>query len=58
MDIERVPYYNIPDLAGFKLKPYVAHSTPKVSDDIKVPRKVHLDEETLKDIETQIKNAP
>jgi large subunit ribosomal protein L41 len=30
-DIEKVPFYNIPDLEGFTLKPYVACSTPKIS---------------------------
>ena len=37
-DIERVPYYNVPDLTDFKLKPYVPHLTPKVPKDIKVQR--------------------
>lgn len=41
-DIERVPYYNVPDLTDFKLKPYVPHLTPKVPEDRKVERIVHL----------------
>mmetsp|Transcript_4706 Transcript_4706/g.3221 ORF Transcript_4706/g.3221 Transcript_4706/m.3221 type:complete len:100 (+) Transcript_4706:136-435(+) len=27
-DIEKVPFYNIPDLANFNLKAYVPHTTP------------------------------
>lgn len=30
LDIEKVPFFNIPDLTGFNLKPYVCHSTAKV----------------------------
>ena len=26
--IEKVPFYNIPDLTGFNLLPYVSHNTP------------------------------
>ena len=43
-DIERVPFYNVPDLTGFKLKPYVPHLTPKIPEEKKVQRIVHLDD--------------
>lgn len=35
-DKDKVPFYNIPDLEGFNLKPYVSYATPKVQDDLKV----------------------
>lgn len=51
IDLDRVPFYNIPDLEGFELKPYVSHSTPKMAPDFKVQREVEIDEETLVRIE-------
>ena len=30
-NVEKVPFYNVPDLTDFKLKPYVPHITPKIS---------------------------
>ena len=42
-EIEKVPFYNVPDLTGFKLKPYVPHSTPKIDEERKVERLVTLD---------------
>mgnify|MGYP000850923141 CR=1 FL=1 len=30
LDIDKVPFFNIPDLTGFNLKPYVSHATAKV----------------------------
>ena len=50
-DIEKVPFYNIPDLTGFKLKPYVAHLTPKIPEQDRVQRKINVDEELLKQIQ-------
>jgi hypothetical protein len=38
MNIEKVPFYNIPDLTNFKLMPYVAHITPKIGEAEKVLR--------------------
>ena len=57
-NIEKVPFYNIPDLTGFKLKAYVAHITPKINENEYVERKISVDEELLKDINKQIENAP
>jgi large subunit ribosomal protein L41 len=42
LDVEKVPFFNIPDLTGFNLKPYVAHSTGKIDPAIKEPRMVKL----------------
>ena len=47
-NIDHVPFYNVPDLKGFKLKPYVAHSTPKVPNDIFEPRIDQLPSNVLK----------
>ena len=49
-DIEKVPFYNIPDLTNFKLKPYVSHTTPKIDEEKYETRKVHLDDELLEKI--------
>ena len=51
MDIEKVPFFNIPDLTGFALKPYVAHSTAKIDPATRVTRQIHLTDELLADIE-------
>ena len=32
-DVDKVPFYNIPDLSGFTLKPYVSYNTPLVAED-------------------------
>jgi len=32
---EKVPLYNVPDLTGFQLKPYVSVHTPQIDDDIR-----------------------
>ena len=32
-NIEKVPFYNVPDITGFRLKPYVPHVTPKISEE-------------------------
>ena len=44
-DVEKVPFYNVPDLTDFKLKPYVPYITPKISADKKVERVVKIDDE-------------
>ena len=49
-DIYKVPFYNVPDLTGFKLKPYVPHSTPKISDEARVDRKIEIDSGMMKTI--------
>ena len=53
-----MPYFNIPDLSDFKLKPYVAHGIAVVPDEIKVKKIETIDEDYRKVIEEQIKNAP
>jgi large subunit ribosomal protein L41 len=40
LDIEKVPVYNIPDLTGFALKPYVSHLTTKVDPKTQEDRKI------------------
>ena len=44
VDLDKVPFYNVPDLTGFLLKPYVPHTTPKVPEDIAVKRLIVLDD--------------
>ena len=56
LDVEKVPFYNIPDLTGFALLPYVSCVTPKIDDKIKEERKVHLTSEMLEEIEEKIRN--
>ena len=56
-EIEKVPFYNVPDLSGFKLKPYVPHTTPKIEDERQVERLVELNESMLSNIEKQVKEA-
>ena len=56
-DIDKVPFYNVPDLTGFKLKPYVPHSTPKISDENRVEKQILLDNDTLVMINQQIEDA-
>lgn len=35
MDKSKLPFYDIPDLTDFKLKPFVSYHTPKLSEEIK-----------------------
>ena len=58
LDVEKVPFYNIPDLTGFALMPYVSMATPRIDEKIKEERKIHLTEEMLEEIEEAIKNRP
>ena len=58
LDVEKVPFYNIPDLTGFALMPYVSIVTPRIDDKIKEERKIHLTQEMLDEIEETIKNRP
>jgi hypothetical protein len=58
LDIDKVPFYNIPDLTGFNLKPYVSHATGKIDPKTYENRSIHLTAEILADIETQIENLP
>jgi hypothetical protein len=58
MDIEKVPFFNIPDLTGFNLKPYVSHATSRIDDEIFEKRKIHLTAELVEEIEEKIRNAP
>ena len=37
-DVEKVPFYNVPDLTGFKLKPYVPYTTSMIPEDKFVER--------------------
>ena len=53
-DVDKVPFFNIPDLTGFNLKPYVSHATPKVDPESFEPRKIHLTAEVMAEIEKQI----
>ena len=54
LDVDKVPFFNIPDLTGFALKPYVSHATPKIDSKIKEERQIHLTEDILAGIEEQI----
>ena len=56
-DVEKVPFYNVPDLTDFKLKPYVPHITPKISADKKVERLVESDDGMQQEIDQAIENA-
>ncbi len=58
LDIDKVPFFNIPDLTGFNLKPYVSHATAKIGPEIYEKRQVTLTPEILADIEEKIKNTP
>ena len=46
-----MPFYNVPDLTGFKLKAYVPHITPKIDNDRRVERIVKIDDVMHKLIE-------
>uniref|UniRef100_A0A7S3MIZ3 Uncharacterized protein n=1 Tax=Favella ehrenbergii TaxID=182087 RepID=A0A7S3MIZ3_9SPIT len=52
--IEKVPFYNIPDLTGFSLMPYVSHNTPKVDFAVKEHRRVDLDADYIEKINKRI----
>ena len=58
LDVDKVPFYNIPDLTGFSLMPYVSALTPKIDEKIYEDRKVDLTKEMLEDIEEKLKNQP
>ena len=58
LDIDKVPFFNIPNLDGFALKPYVSHATAKVDPESFEPRRIHLTPEMLAEIEEKIKNQP
>jgi hypothetical protein len=47
LDIEKVPFFNIPDLNGFNLKPYVSHATAKIDPASFEVRKVGMNPELL-----------
>ena len=46
-DLQRVPFYNVPDLTDFRLKPYVPHITPLIDPEKKVVPQLHLTPELL-----------
>ena len=46
-NIDLVPLYNVPDLTGFKLKPYVPHITSKIPEDIYEPAVYDLPQKIL-----------
>merc|ERR1719362_2372865 len=52
--IEKVPFYNIPDLTGFNLLPYVSHNTPKIDFSVKEHRRIDLDPEYIEKINKRI----
>ena len=54
--IEKVPFYNIPDLTGFNLLPYVSHQTPKVDYKNKVQRRIDLDPDYLAQVKKRIED--
>ena len=58
LDIEKVPFFNIPDLTGFNLKPYVSHATAKIDPESFEMRNVSMTPELLEKIDEMIKNAP
>ena len=58
VDVDKVPFFNIPDLTGFNLKPYVSHATAKIDAESYEPRKIHLTPELLEQIEETIRNTP
>jgi hypothetical protein len=47
LDIEKVPFFNIPDLTGFNLKPYVSHATGKIDAESYEKRKIHITQDLL-----------
>lgn len=51
LDIDKVPFFNIPDLTGFNLKPYVSHATPKIDPEQYVKRTIKITPDLLAQIE-------
>ena len=47
LDIDKVPFFNIPDLTGFNLKPYVSHATAKIDPEMYEKRVISLTKEHL-----------
>lgn len=58
LDIDKVPFFNIPDLTGFNLKPYVAHGTAKIDSEMAEKRVISLTPQMIEEIEEKIKNTP
>lgn len=58
LDVEKVPFFNIPDLTGFNLKPYVSHATGRIDPKTFEHRQVHLTEELIAEIDQKIKSIP
>ena len=56
-NIDKVPFYNVPDLQGFKLKPYVPHITQKIPEEALVMRQISIDSGLLERIEQQVEDA-
>ena len=56
-EIDRVPFYNVPDLTGFKLKPYVPHQTPRIPEEKAVVRQVALTDELKANIQKMVDAA-
>ena len=54
--IEKVPFYNIPDLTGFQLMPYVSHQTPRLEYKNKVHRRIDLDADYLEQVKKRIED--
>ena len=52
-----MPFYNVPDITGFKLKPYVPHATPQIDEDRKVKRIVEMTSDVLATIAQQVEDA-
>ena len=52
-----MPFYNVPDLTNFKLKPYVPHVTPKIPEEKMVTRQIEIDEQMIKRIDQMVEDA-
>ena len=52
--IEKVPFYNIPDLTGFNLLPYVSHNTPKIDFKMRENRRIDMDPAYLEQVNKRI----
>ena len=52
-----VPLYNIPDLTGFKLKPYVSHLTPEIPEEKTIERKIDFTPEELDELKDSIRKS-
>ena len=53
MQIQKLPFYDIPDLTNFPLKPYIEWKTPKVPADILVRKQMKLNPEIMEEIGKQ-----